>query len=159
MVRSRLDARLSYDRRLERVTRLELATSSLARRCSTTELHPRFTYERRPCNKAEIFACPAILSGIHSSSYETTSEQERIPESSRVFVPLFIERRLLCALRERRQGIPPFATDDGPSIGTTRARVVKGRAETSRSHARQADARGALRSLLANDPASETENG
>src|SRR5437588_4343560 len=28
-------------RRLERVTRLELATSSLARRCSTTELHPR----------------------------------------------------------------------------------------------------------------------
>jgi hypothetical protein len=32
----------------ERVTRLELATSSLARRCSTTELHPRFTYEERP---------------------------------------------------------------------------------------------------------------
>ncbi len=28
-------------RRLERVTRLELATSSLARRCSTTELHPQ----------------------------------------------------------------------------------------------------------------------
>ena len=28
---------------LERVTRLELATSSLARRCSTTELHPHFT--------------------------------------------------------------------------------------------------------------------
>jgi hypothetical protein len=27
---------------MERVTRLELATSSLARRCSTTELHPRF---------------------------------------------------------------------------------------------------------------------
>src|SRR6266403_2260089 len=26
----------------QRVTRLELATSSLARRCSTTELHPRF---------------------------------------------------------------------------------------------------------------------
>ena len=26
---------------LERVTRLELATSSLARRCSTTELHPQ----------------------------------------------------------------------------------------------------------------------
>jgi hypothetical protein len=25
----------------ERVTRLELATSSLARRCSTTELHPQ----------------------------------------------------------------------------------------------------------------------
>ena len=29
-------------KRLERVTRLELATSSLARRCSTTELHPHF---------------------------------------------------------------------------------------------------------------------
>jgi hypothetical protein len=27
--------------KLERVTRLELATSSLARRCSTTELHPQ----------------------------------------------------------------------------------------------------------------------
>src|SRR5678816_1344061 len=27
---------------MERVTRLELATSSLARRCSTTELHPHF---------------------------------------------------------------------------------------------------------------------
>src|SRR6266567_2004055 len=26
----------------QRVTRLELATSSLARRCSTTELHPQF---------------------------------------------------------------------------------------------------------------------
>ena len=34
--------RLRFKRRLERVTRLELATSSLARRCSTTELHPRF---------------------------------------------------------------------------------------------------------------------
>ena len=32
---------------MERVTRLELATSSLARRCSTTELHPHFTYEKR----------------------------------------------------------------------------------------------------------------
>src|SRR4029077_11273770 len=32
---------LRWERRLERVTRLELATSSLARRCSTTELHPR----------------------------------------------------------------------------------------------------------------------
>src|SRR3954470_4137665 len=29
----------------ERVTRLELATSSLARRCSTTELHPHFERE------------------------------------------------------------------------------------------------------------------
>src|ERR1043166_7480600 len=29
----------------QRVTRLELATSSLARRCSTTELHPHFERE------------------------------------------------------------------------------------------------------------------
>src|SRR5438128_1004071 len=29
-------------RKNQRVTRLELATSSLARRCSTTELHPQF---------------------------------------------------------------------------------------------------------------------
>src|SRR6476660_9167821 len=37
----------------ERVTRLELATSSLARRCSTTELHPHFTYEKRPNKQVE----------------------------------------------------------------------------------------------------------
>src|SRR5205814_6942510 len=37
----------------QRVTRLELATSSLARRCSTTELHPQFTYENRPKEAAE----------------------------------------------------------------------------------------------------------
>src|SRR5438034_7183862 len=39
--RSSLHFALPTKRRLERVTRLELATSSLARRCSTTELHPR----------------------------------------------------------------------------------------------------------------------
>src|SRR5438067_738994 len=39
--RSSLRFALRTKRRLERVTRLELATSSLARRCSTTELHPR----------------------------------------------------------------------------------------------------------------------
>ena len=32
---------LNFSPGLERVTRLELATSSLARRCSTTELHPQ----------------------------------------------------------------------------------------------------------------------
>src|SRR5437870_13307987 len=95
--RSSLRFALRTKRRLERVTRLELATSSLARRCSTTELHPHFTYEKRPRKKAEKYVCPAILSGIHSRSYEETSEQERIPESSRMFVPLFIECRLLCA--------------------------------------------------------------
>src|SRR4029077_19662047 len=61
----------------QRVTRLELATSSLARRCSTTELHPRFTYEKRPHKKAEKYVCPAILSGIHSASDENTPEPER----------------------------------------------------------------------------------
>src|SRR5947209_18789648 len=39
--RSSLRFALRTKRRLERVTRLELATSSLASRCSTTELHPR----------------------------------------------------------------------------------------------------------------------
>ena len=34
--------RVVFKKRGERVTRLELATSSLARRCSTTELHPQF---------------------------------------------------------------------------------------------------------------------
>src|SRR6266700_6730560 len=39
----------------QRVTRLELATSSLARRCSTTELHPRFTYEKRHPKITDLF--------------------------------------------------------------------------------------------------------
>src|SRR5206468_9514137 len=137
---SSLRLALRTKRRLERVTRLELATSSLARRCSTTELHPHFTYEKRPHKKAEKYACPAILSGIPSGSNENTRER-CIPESSRMFVPLFIERRLLCALRERWQGSPPFPANDGSRIGTTRARLVKRRAEASRSRARQADAR------------------
>lgn len=34
---------LPSETRVERVTRLELATSSLARRCSTTELHPHLS--------------------------------------------------------------------------------------------------------------------
>src|SRR5207253_1576769 len=41
---------------LERVTRLELATSSLARRCSTTELHPQFTYAKRHPDYPDILA-------------------------------------------------------------------------------------------------------
>jgi len=76
-----------------------------------------------------------------------------------MFVPLFIERRLLCKIRERRQGNTPVAADDGSSTGATGVRLVKRRAEASRSGARQADPRGALRSLLADDPASKTENG
>src|SRR5207253_4557335 len=112
--RSSLRFALRTKRRMERVTRLELATSSLARRCSTTELHPRFTYEKRPSNKAEKYACPAILSGIPSGSNENTPER-CIPESSRMFVPLFIERRLLCALRERRQIRRSLRTTDRAS--------------------------------------------
>jgi hypothetical protein len=86
---------LCTKRRLERVTRLELATSSLARRCSTTELHPQFTYEKRHNKPSRKYGCPAILHGIRSSSNENTPEHERIPESRRMFVPLFVERRLL----------------------------------------------------------------
>src|SRR5439155_26325596 len=91
--------------------------------------------------RPENSACPAILSGIHSGANENASEQGCIPESGRVFVPLFIERGLLCALRERRQGNPPLATHDGPRISATRARLVKTRARASRSVARQAHAR------------------
>src|SRR5216110_3437339 len=87
--------------------------------------------------RPENSACPAILSGLHSGANENTSE-ECIPESGRVFVPLFIERRLLCALRERRQGNAPLTAHYGPRIGTTRARLVKRRAEASRSFTRQA---------------------
>src|SRR5205823_7168823 len=42
----------------ERVTRLELATSSLARRCSTTELHPRAkvgSNNRSPLRLRKVF--------------------------------------------------------------------------------------------------------
>src|SRR5437764_15115584 len=46
---------------------------------------------------AEICACPDILSGMHYRANEKTSE-ECIPKSRRVFVPFFIERRLLCTL-------------------------------------------------------------
>src|SRR5438132_652618 len=109
--------------------------------------------------RTENSVCPAILSGIHSRASENASGHGCIPESSRMFVPLFIERRLLCALREWRQGNPPVAANHGPSIGATRARLVKRRAEASRSGARQADPRGALRALWADDPASEAENG
>jgi integrase len=50
--RSSLCSPLRSKRRLERVTRLELATSSLARRCSTTELHPQITYEKPSPNRS-----------------------------------------------------------------------------------------------------------
>src|SRR5947207_8160902 len=49
----RFEQRSGYKKN-QRVTRLELATSSLARRCSTTELHPQVTYENRLRNPTEI---------------------------------------------------------------------------------------------------------
>jgi len=106
------------------------------------------------------FACPAILSGIHSGANENTSEQahRRIPKSRRMSVPLFIKRRLLCALREWRQGDPTLTADHGSRIGSTRPRLGKTRTGANRSGARQAYAGRALRSLLGNDPASEAEN-
>src|SRR5213593_79467 len=52
----------------ERVTRLELATSSLARRCSTTELHPRLEREeimahRLHCATLNCWSYGALESG------------------------------------------------------------------------------------------------
>src|ERR1043166_8933576 len=82
--------------------------------------------------------CPAILSGIHSRANEKASEQECIPESGRMSVPLFIERRLLCALRKWRQGNPALAPDHGSRIGSTRPRLGKTRTGANRSGARQA---------------------
>src|SRR6266536_1590400 len=82
-------------------------------------------------------ACPAILSGIHSGANESTSE-ECIPEGGRMSLPLFIERRLLCAVRECRQGDPPLTTHHRSRVGTTSARLVKTRARANRSHTGQA---------------------
>src|SRR5947207_6724104 len=106
---------------------------------------------------AENSACPASLYRIHSTPIENTSE-ECIPESGRVSVPLFIKRRLLCALRERRQGNPALAPDHGSRVSTTRPRLVKTRARANRPRARKAHARRALRSLLGNDATSKAEN-
>src|SRR5262245_20943833 len=86
---------------------------------------------------AENFPCPAVLSGIHSRANENTSE-ECIPKSRRVSIPLFIERRLLCAAGEWRQGNPPLTAHHRPRISTTRARLVETRARADRSSARQA---------------------
>src|SRR5205814_549896 len=72
---------------------------------------------------AENSACPASLYGIHSRLIENTSE-ECIPESGRVSVPLFIKRRLLCALRERRQGNPPLATEHRSLVSAARAGII-----------------------------------
>src|SRR5262249_55761938 len=106
---------------------------------------------------AENCASSAVLSGIHSRPNENTSE-ERIPKSRRVSLPLFIERRLLCALREQRQGNPPIAAHHRPRISATRARLVKTRPRADRSSARQTHDCRALRSLRGDDPASEAEN-
>ena len=51
-------------KKMERVTRLELATSSLARRCSTTELHPRL-------EGVEIMAQPAHSATVNSADWRS----------------------------------------------------------------------------------------
>src|SRR5207248_5456666 len=56
--------RCAPKRRLERVTRLELATSSLARRCSTTELHPHL-------KGTEIMAQRAHSATANSAEWQT----------------------------------------------------------------------------------------
>jgi hypothetical protein len=56
----------------------------------------------RPANSAR----PAILPGISGSNESTTAH---ISKSRRMSVPLFIKRRLLCALRDWRQGDPPLS--------------------------------------------------
>ena len=57
---------------LERVTRLELATSSLARRCSTTELHPLMAYQPNPKSEAGRVG---IMSGTPAEARLLWSEQ------------------------------------------------------------------------------------
>src|SRR6202011_3092024 len=49
---------------MERVTRLELATSSLARRCSTTELHPHV-------ERVEIMAQRAHSATVNSGEWQS----------------------------------------------------------------------------------------
>src|SRR5437867_9789427 len=93
--------------------------------------------------RPENSACPAILSGLHSGANENTSE-ECIPESGRMSVPLFIKRRLLCAVREWRQGDPSIAADHGPRISTTRPRLGKTRTRANRPYTGQAYAWRAL---------------
>src|SRR5437899_9388865 len=51
-------------KRLERVSRLELATSSLARRCSTTELHPQL-------EGVEIMAQQAHSATVNSAEWQS----------------------------------------------------------------------------------------
>src|SRR5207247_7001710 len=64
--RARCSLRLALrtKRRMERVTRLELATSSLARRCSTTELHPRL-------EGVEIMAQQAHSATVNSAEWRS----------------------------------------------------------------------------------------
>ena len=57
--------------------------NSLARRCSTTELHPRFNYENG------------------------NNEDGSIPTVGGVSLPVFIKRRLLCPDQGSWQGHPP----------------------------------------------------
>ncbi len=56
---------------MERVTRLELATSSLARRCSTTELHPQ------PPGRRRIMSSGLERASAYSAAYLWHYSEER----------------------------------------------------------------------------------
>ena len=64
----------------QRVTRLELATSSLARRCSTTELHPRLTYESSRPTKPKNMLIRHTLQDQMRTRYK--GEFQKVVESS-----------------------------------------------------------------------------
>src|SRR5207244_6682676 len=84
--RSGLRFELHAKRRLERVTRLELATSSLARRCSTTELHPQFlrgnnnVQRPAPCNLLIASASLKLLNpnSALSASYDQSTSMKKL---------------------------------------------------------------------------------
>src|SRR5262249_32980958 len=103
----------------------------------------------------EIRSCPAILSGIQSRSNETATET--VSKGGRMSLPVF-KRRLLCALREWRQGNPPLVAHDGPRVSATRSCVVKRGTKPNRSYAGPSHMGGTLRSLSSNDPAPKAEN-
>src|SRR5437763_6695884 len=71
----------------QRVTRLELATSSLARRCSTTELHPHFNYGNRLENTPPNFGLsPALLHPmLGACKHQARGGPESFKRSENVF--------------------------------------------------------------------------
>src|SRR2546423_10846270 len=75
--------RYALKRKMEGVTRLELATSSLARRCSTTELHPRF-------EGTEIMAQSAFSATANSVEWQrdrVVSDSFPLAQGSNILFP------------------------------------------------------------------------